>query len=175
MGLVRMSIQTVVVSNGFTSSMVVLRPIVPVDPEHPVRLPIRIGFVEASSIGMGVATPKHDRPMTHDLLGNAISALGARVTSVVIDRVEGSTFYAKINLTTDGGDMLFLDARPSDALALAVRTDAPIFTTNEVLDTASCPDFHEMDEQSKREELERFSDFVSKLNPEDFSSGSPTD
>ena len=155
--------------------MVVLRPEIQADPEHPVRLPIRIGVVESSQIGMGVHDTRSTRPMTHDLLLRTIEALGARVVDVVIDRVEKATFFAKINLANDYGESFTLDARPSDALALAVRCDAPIYTTQAVMDTASCPDFHEMDEQTKRQEFARFADFVSKLNPEDFSSGSAAD
>ncbi len=95
--------------------------------------PIVIGFYEASAIDRrvrGVGTP---RPMTHDLLGNAVEALGGRILKIVVNRLHDNTFYARLHIQKDGGE-IELDCRPSDAIALAVQTDASIFVADEVID-----------------------------------------
>ncbi len=98
-------------------------------------LPIWIGPAEADAIAVqlqGVSVP---RPLTHDLLRSVVDALGARVSSVVVNDLKNDTFYAKIALDVDGGQME-IDSRPSDALALAVRVEAPIYVEESVLDKA---------------------------------------
>jgi len=95
-------------------------------------LPIWIGLFEANAIATemeGVTTP---RPMTHDLLRNLAQALGAEVTQAVVDELRENTFHATVYLRSDGGECR-LDARPSDAIALALRAGAPIFVTQDVL------------------------------------------
>ena len=101
------------------------------------QLPIRIGTFEAAAISMGVEARAHKRPMTHDLLNNVIRDLGATLTSVVINRVSGTTFYAQLRLVTAAGETISVDARPSDAIALAVRSHKPIFADEKVLETAT--------------------------------------
>ena len=98
-------------------------------------LPIWIGPAEADAIAVklqGVSVP---RPLTHDLLQSVVDALGARVHSVTVSDLKNDTFYAKITLDIDGGQME-VDSRPSDALALAVRVDVPIYVEESVLDRA---------------------------------------
>ncbi|MFC2022885.1 bifunctional nuclease family protein, partial [Chloroflexota bacterium] len=98
-------------------------------------LPIWIGPAEADAIAVklqGVSVP---RPLTHDLLHSVIDALGAKVNSIIVSDLKSDTFYAKLILNVDGGQME-IDSRPSDALALAVRADVSIFATEEVLDKA---------------------------------------
>ncbi len=98
-------------------------------------LPIWIGPAEADAIAVklqGVAVP---RPLTHDLLYATIDALGASIQSVVVSELKNDTFFAKIILTVNGGQ-LEVDSRPSDALALAVRADAPIYADEGVLEKA---------------------------------------
>ncbi len=161
-----MSIKTIVVGDN-ESSMVVLCP--RTDDDGPgLRLPIRIGVVEAASIGMGVDGTAHKRPLTHDLLRNAIATLGATVAGVSIVGVTGTTFYARIRLVGKDGEVSEIDARPSDAIALAVRCRAPLYAEQSVLDTAALPDFDAVREDEERQELERFHDFVEGLSPEDF-------
>ncbi len=99
-------------------------------------LPIIIGLNEASSIKIklaGVATP---RPMTHDLLKNIIEHLGAKVKKVAIDALLSNTFYGKIFISTKDNKEKIIDARPSDSIALAVRTKSPIFVEEDVLKKA---------------------------------------
>jgi len=100
------------------------------------EFPIVIGFFEASAIDRrvrGVGTP---RPMTHDLLGSVIEALGARVLKVVVNRLHENTFYARLHLDR-GGEEVELDCRPSDAIAIGVQTDAQIFVAQSVIDAVT--------------------------------------
>ncbi|MFZ5800700.1 MAG: bifunctional nuclease family protein, partial [Candidatus Omnitrophota bacterium] len=97
------------------------------------RLPIIIGVLEASSIKMKLGGIEPPRPMTHDLLKNTIEGLGAQLLRVVIDKLVDNTFHAKLILSFDGTEKI-IDARPSDSIALAVRTKAPIFVEEEVIE-----------------------------------------
>jgi bifunctional DNase/RNase len=99
-------------------------------------LPIWIGLPEANAIAMaieGVGTP---RPMTHDLLGSCIAGLGGTVEKVEIWGLLEGTFHARIRLLRDGGQPVEVDSRPSDAIALAVRTESPIWVARAVLEAA---------------------------------------
>lgn len=100
------------------------------------RLPIIIGSFEAQSIALEMESIKPPRPLTHDLLRNVIDNLGGTVTEVVIDELKENTFYAKIKLeySTITNE---IDSRPSDAIALGVRTGAPIFVSEAVMKVAS--------------------------------------
>ena len=102
------------------------------------RLPIIIGAFEAQAIALELEKIPPPRPMTHDLLRNLFDALGAEVTDIVIDDLREGTFFAKVRYVADD-DEAQLDARPSDAVALAVRTEAPIFVAAAVLDEAGIP------------------------------------
>lgn len=166
MNLVRMDIQSVVVAAGPVTSMVVLKP--REDETPSTKLPIRIGTVEAVAISMGVEGRRHARPMTHDLLQDVIARLGATLSSVVITNVQGTTFFAQLRLRTTDGDSVSIDARPSDALALAVRAHVPIFAEREVVETAALPDFASVERDEREREAEAFHDFVQGLSPEDF-------
>jgi hypothetical protein len=95
-------------------------------------LPVFIGQPEGSAIEQGMRRVPTPRPLTHDLLGEAIAALGARVQRVDIDAFRGSTFHAKVRLA-QGARALTLDARPSDAVALAVRVRAPIYADSRIV------------------------------------------
>lgn len=168
MALVRMDIQSIVVGGGPVASLMVLKPRHD-DAPSSTQLPIRIGSVEAAAISMGISAAQRERPMTHDLLAATISQLGASVDDVVIHTVKGTTFYALIRLTSREGDAVVLDARPSDAIALAVRTHAPIFAEEDVLQRASLPDFGAVERNERAKEEEAFHEFVESLSPDDFS------
>jgi len=102
------------------------------------QLPIIIGISEVAAIKRNLSGMRPPRPMTHDLLANVIYELGARVEKVVIDKIELNTFYAKLFLKPNKSDRqskkIFIDARPSDAIALAVRVDAPVFVEEKVFE-----------------------------------------
>lgn len=101
------------------------------------QFPIVIGFLEASSIKMKLSNVETPRPMTHDLLYLIIEGLGAKVDQLVIDKLVNSTFHAKVVLKTTDGKIKNVDSRPSDGVALAVRSGAPIFVDEEVMKKAS--------------------------------------
>ena len=118
------------------------------------RLPIIIGAFEAQAIALELEKIHPPRPMTHDLLRNLFDALGAEVTDIAIDDLREGTFFAKIRYVYDDEEAQ-LDARPSDAVALAVRTDAPIFVAAEVLEEAGIPADDEEDEPQSPEPARR--------------------
>ncbi len=146
-------------------------------------LPIWIGPAEADAIAVklqGVTVP---RPLTHDLLSSVIDTLGATIDSIIVSDLKSDTFYAKIILNVDGGQME-VDCRPSDALALAVRAEAPIYAEETVLDKAGIlldketgkPLLQEgemggKDKEVSEEEMKKmsaFHDFINTLDLEDF-------
>lgn len=101
-------------------------------------LPVIIGLPEVSAIKLKLSGVKTPRPMTHDLLLNAIGSLGATVKRIVIDHLENNTFYAKLVLSQDSREIL-VDARPSDSVALALGANVPIYADEKVLDEAGIP------------------------------------
>lgn len=102
------------------------------------RLPIIIGAFEAQAIALELEKIQPPRPMTHDLLRDTLEAVGAEVMDIVIDELREGTFFAKIRFVHNGEEGQ-LDARPSDAVALAVRVEAPIYVSPAVLDEAGIP------------------------------------
>jgi Uncharacterized conserved protein, COG1259 len=119
-------------------------------------LPIWVGPFEANAIAFEIEKMSPPRPMTHDLLRNLILQLDGRVRRVVVTELRNNTFYAVIELEI-AGKMLFLDARPSDAIALALRVDAPIFVHESVLENSTSVIVERAEEEEtadKGEELE---------------------
>jgi bifunctional DNase/RNase len=100
-----------------------------------VVLPIWVGMLEAHAIALEIEKSTMPRPMTHDLLRNAIHGLNVRVTRVVVAALRDDTFFATVWME-QGGEHIALDSRPSDAIALALREDCPIYVSQEVLETA---------------------------------------
>lgn len=105
------------------------------DPQSEALLPIWVGLYEANAIALEVEKTQTPRPLTHDLLRSAIDSLNAQVKRVVVTELKDDTFYAVVWMEQNG-EIISLDARPSDALALALRADCPIFVDEEVLRTA---------------------------------------
>ncbi len=128
-------------------------------------VPIWIGQNEATAILLALQDIEPPRPMTHDLLKTMIETLGAEVARVEITRIEGGTFFAIVALSGPGDVVFEIDARPSDSIALAVRTGAPIFISEQVLDEAAVVEVAEEDEE---EQVERFREFLEGVDPEDF-------
>jgi len=131
------------------------------DPSSDRVLPIWVGPVEANAIALQVENVQAPRPMTHDLLRNVLAELGASLTRVVITDLHDNTFYAYLELKRNG-EVIFVDARPSDALALSIRTRAPVFVDTRVLDQAKSVDVSS--DTADRERLQRW---LESLDPDD--------
>ena len=127
-------------------------------------LPIWIGSAEASSIIRKIENLPVTRPMTHDLIISIIEKVGFQISKVEINDVEKETYYAKIILENTEGKFIEIDSRPSDAIAIAIRVDAPIFVTANVLSNGSVSTDSSRDE----EEAEEFKNFVQSIKPSDF-------
>ncbi len=128
-------------------------------------LPIWIGHPEAAAILIKLQGTKLPRPMTHDLLTNLIGQFEAEIARITVTELKDSTFYAKLTLLKDGAE-IDIDSRPSDALALAVRTEAPIFASTELIVENAIEFEREVDDTE--EIIEGFRDFLEKVTPEDF-------
>ena len=126
-------------------------------------LPIWINTPEATAIALARDGYTPQRPLTHDLLTSVIEELGATVTEVVVTELRGGTFYADLVLSHDDGTHT-ISARPSDAVAIAVRVDAPLFAAAEVVEEAGVTISDEDDE----DEMARFREFLDDIDPGDF-------
>jgi bifunctional DNase/RNase len=142
-------------------------------------LPIWIGHFEADAIAIPMQNVPVSRPLTHDLLSSVVSALGATVTQVVINRLADETFYAKLIIEVDG-KQVEVDSRPSDAIAVAIRAKVPIYVDESVLDQAGMVFENEGDETSgepaaaieiDESKLGVFKDFIETLDIEDLGKG----
>jgi bifunctional DNase/RNase len=135
------------------------------DLEDKQALPIWIGLIEASAIATELEHIQLSRPMTHDLLKNMLDSFGIQVSKVAITELLDNTFYAKIYLKKDDKEME-MDARPSDAIAVALRTKSPIFVEKTVVDKSRKIDLNttDDDEQKKR----KWTEILENLSPDDF-------
>ncbi len=131
-------------------------------------LPIWIGHPEAAAILMKLQGAQTPRPMTHDLLNDVLDQLEAKCERVSVTELRDNTFYASITLSINGSEVE-IDSRPSDAIALAVRCQAPIFAAEEVIEESSIEFEHEVEDQE--EVVEKFKDFLEDVTPEDFATG----
>ncbi|MCX6502361.1 MAG: bifunctional nuclease family protein [Microbacterium sp.] len=128
-------------------------------------LPIWIGAQEASSILVAVEKAAVPRPLAHDLMISMLTELESLVERVEVTRLEGGTFFAEITLMTPAG-VRIIDSRPSDAVALASRADAPIFVADDVMDDAGIADV--LIEPEAEEAVEEFHRFLDDVEPDDF-------
>ena len=129
-------------------------------------VPIWIGNAEAVNLRYALEGKKPPRPLTHDLFLDALTALDARVDHIVVDGVEGKTFSAKVYLSQHDR-IIELDARPSDAVSLALREGAPLFMEDFVMNTASFP-YIVRNTVSEEETLASFRTFLEEISPDDF-------
>jgi bifunctional DNase/RNase len=130
-------------------------------------LPIWIGTPEATAIAMAHDGIQTKRPLTHDLMASLVEKLGATIDGVIVTELRGGTFYADIAVTIDG-ETHHISSRPSDAVAIAVRADAPLFADRDLLEEAGV---HIQDE-SDEDEIEKFREFLDRIDPTDFEAGS---
>ncbi len=132
-------------------------------------VPIWIGIFEAGAIQLAIEGKDPGRPMTHDLLKNALDLVGAEVIEVVVRAIEGNTFLAVVELVERSGEHRLLDARPSDAIALALRAGAPLFVRQSVADLARVRQQTEKDEGSEAPtagmDEEKMKEWLEELDP----------
>ena len=128
-------------------------------------LPIWIGHPEAAAILMKLQGATTPRPMTHDLVTDMLDQLGAQVTRITVTELRENTFYAQITVQLDGSE-IEIDSRPSDAIALAIRADAPIFAADEVIEESGIE--FEGDEVNEDEIVDEFKKFLDRVTPDEF-------
>ena len=126
--MVEMELIRILMNERRGEQMVVLK-----EKEGKRTLPIIIGIPEASAIKLKISGIQPPRPMTHDLLKSTIEQLGASLKKVIIDKLQGNTFYAKLVLNNTDNKEIVVDARPSDSIALALRAKCPIFSSEDLL------------------------------------------
>ena len=132
-------------------------------------LPIWIGHPEAAAILMKLQGASTPRPMTHDLLTEVLEQLDARIVRIAVTELRENTFYALITVAVNGSE-IEIDSRPSDAIALAVRSGAPIFAAEAVIEESAIEFEHE--DVNEEEVVEEFKKFLDEVKPEDFSTES---
>jgi bifunctional DNase/RNase len=154
--LIEMSIKGLMVDPITNMPIVILK-----DKQGDRVLPIWVGIFEANAIALQIENIATPRPMTHDLLRNIITDLEGQVDRVVVSDLKDNTFYALIHLTVRG-ERVTIDARPSDAIALALRTRSPILVEETVIDNAKTVDF-----TSDRTDNERLQKWLESLDPEE--------
>jgi len=153
---IEMSIKGLMVDPISNMPIVILR-----DKDGSRTLPIWVGMFEANAIALQIENISTPRPMTHDLLRNVIHDLKALVQKIVVCDLQDSTFYALIYLSMNG-EVLAIDARPSDAIALALRTRAPIFVEEAVIDNAKT-----VDVTADKADADRLHKWLESLDPDD--------
>ena len=161
-GFTRMSIYGINLDLFSSSPIVILK----VEDENRY-LPIWIGQPEARSILMKLQNQEFSRPLTHDLAVNLVSELGGSMERVTVTELRDSTFFATISLQINGRTVE-IDSRPSDAIALAVRSGAEIFAADEVIEEAAVVFEEAMEETPEEEVVDKFKDWMNQISPEDF-------
>lgn len=166
--MVRVDIETIIMASGNIPSVIVLRErSSSAASDSPLRaLSIQTGSYEAAAISQGIGGEKRARPITHDLFTNTLKELHAKVSRVEITRVDSPLFYASLVFSDGEGTEHVVDARPSDAIAMAVRSNAPIYVEDDVMNRAANISFPA--EKDDEAEFELFDRFVQTLSPDDF-------
>ena len=154
--LILMEVKGLIMDPSSSVPIVVLR-----SEEHSKILPIWIGIFEANAIALQIENISTPRPMTHDLLKNVLGDLEANVQKIVVCELKDNTFYAMIYVNRNG-EVIAIDSRPSDAIALALRTKSPIFVEESVVEGAKG-----MDLTKDATDSEKLQKWLEGLNPED--------
>lgn len=166
--MIPLRILTLIVAGPAQPGILVLEPVEKSTPGKSRVVPIWIGPNEAAQLSVALNQVKLPRPTTHDLFLDTLTNLDARVDHVLINRAEDKTFYSRL-FVKQGERIIELDARPTDSISLALRQQAPLFITEEVLDKASYPYLSKF-KPTQEEELDVFRTFLESISPEDFSS-----
>ncbi len=157
--MIEMKVMGIAIDTASGSPIIVLN-----DKENRKALPIWIGSAEASAIIRKIENIKVLRPMTHDLIIDVIEKTGYEISRVEINDVEKETYYSTIFIVNEKGNEIAIDSRPSDAIAVAIRVDAPIFVSAKVLADGSVSCDSEKDEAESQE----FRNFIQSIKPSDF-------
>jgi hypothetical protein len=155
--LIRMTVRGIALDPITNMPIIILK-----DAEEKRALPIWVGIFEANAIALELEKIATPRPMTHDLIKNILDGLGVTVQQIVVNDLKDNTFFAVIEVNHNG-NMVSIDSRPSDAIALALRVNAPIFVTEKVVSKAKSMDIAE-----EKEETDRWKEWLENLKPEDF-------
>jgi bifunctional DNase/RNase len=155
--LVRMTVRGIALDPITNMPIIILK-----DTEEKKALPIWVGIFEANAIALELEKVSTPRPMTHDLIKNILDGLGISVRQIVVNDLKDNTFFAIIELN-DNGNVVNIDSRPSDAIALALRVNAPIFVTEKVVAQAKSTEVPE-----DKEDNEQWKEWLEHLKPEDF-------
>lgn len=159
--LIRMKVTGLTIDPFTNMPIIILK-----DFDEKMALPIWIGLIEASSIATELEKIQLARPMTHDLLRNILSELEIEVTKVEVNDLSDNTFYARIFLKKDEEEIV-MDARPSDAIALALRTASPIFVDRKVMEKSRRIDLSKNLDEDKMKQ-QKWTEILENLSPEDF-------
>ncbi len=157
MMLIKMTVRGIALDPITNMPIVILK-----DPEDRRALPIWVGIFEANAIALELEKVSTPRPMTHDLLKNILDGLGITVQQIIVNDLKENTFYATIDLNYNGS-VVSIDARPSDAIAIALRTNAPIFVAENVVAQAK-----NIEVSEEKEETDKWKEWLENLKPEDF-------
>lgn len=155
--LIKMTVRGIALDPITNMPIVILK-----DPEERRALPIWVGIFEANAIALELEKVSTPRPMTHDLLKNILDGLGITVQQITVNDLKENTFYATIDLNYNGS-VVSIDSRPSDAIALALRTNAPIFVAENVVAQAK-----NIEVSEEKEETDKWKEWLENLKPEDF-------
>lgn len=155
--LIKMTVRGIALDPITNMPIVILK-----DPDERRALPIWVGIFEANAIALELEKVSTPRPMTHDLLKNILDGLGITVQQITVNDLKENTFYATIELNYNGS-VISVDSRPSDAIALALRTNAPIFVAENVVAQAK-----NIEVSEEKEETDKWKEWLENLKPEDF-------
>ncbi len=157
---IEMKVAGIVLDPYSNVPIVVLR-----DQEEKITVPIWIGLVEASAIAMELENIKIQRPLTHDLIKNILHDLQVNVLKIEVTDLKENTYFALIHLQK-GEQVVQVDSRPSDAIAVALRTESPIFVSEEVIEKSK--NMETQDTAFTQENRDKWTEILENLNPEDF-------
>ena len=155
--LIKMTVRGIAMDPITNMPIVILK-----GPDERRALPIWVGIFEANAIALELEKVSTPRPMTHDLLKNILDGLGITVQQITVNDLKENTFYATIDLNHNGS-VVKIDSRPSDAIALALRTNAPIFVAENVVAQAK-----NIEVSEEKEETDKWKEWLENLKPEDF-------
>lgn len=155
--LIKMTVRGIALDPITNMPIVILK-----DPEDRRALPIWVGIFEANAIALELEKVSTPRPMTHDLLKNILDGLGITVQQITVNDLKENTFYATIDLNYNGS-VVSIDSRPSDAIAIALRMNAPIFVAENVVAQAK-----NIEVSEEKEETDKWKEWLENLKPEDF-------